>query len=118
MRSEPIHAFKPAVDGNTAQVTLSANTSNSVAVTVPFSGAPENPGSARLLNTTGGVVFARRTTGTQASGPATAASIADIPVPVNVLCYIELDQGTTFLTLITPSSGSVFVTVGMGGGAP
>lgn len=110
MRDGPVHAFKAAAGGNGAQALLGANVS--IAVTVPQPGNAEYPGVLRIVNAGVGLAFVR--TSNLAVSPAPATS-ADIPCPPNVVCYIELDQDTKFLSVFGAGTGSLFVNVGTGG---
>ncbi len=111
MRDDVVHAYKPSVEGN-GLIASPAGTNVSVAVTVPFPSAPEYNGVARILNTIASVAFVRRSSLAASPTPATSA---DIPCPQNVVCYIQLDSDTKFLSVFSAGTGSVFVGIGTGG---
>lgn len=111
MRDVVAHPYKPSVQGNGAIATIS-NSNVSIAVAVPFAGAPEMPGVARILNKCTSEVFVR--TSNLAASPTPATNL-DVPCPLNVVCYIELDVDTRFLSIFGPGAGSVFVGIGTGG---
>lgn len=110
MRDEVVHPFKPSTQGNGSLIVL--GTQISLAITVPHAASPEYPGVARILSVATGLAFVRTSNATASPTP---AANTDVPIPPNVVCYIELDQDTKFLTFFGAGSGSLFVNIGTGG---